>query len=581
MNLSKRSGFGILLVFVCVILLIIFASGAGQSFFSSQVINHTHRAGIGNNCRYLAECACEEAFFRIEDGVNNSSSGIFTSFRTKVFGKGPATFDISLGSLKQVEDMVAAMPTAHQYAIDSVKAEVLFRQQIAGLSYETFGTIKVSAHVSSGFYRSLVRKVEIIRDFKMALISSPRPFCKASLFIGESHSFLKTTPNREIKDSYSGIGAIWRFFQETLETAEESAKKNTQADYSDLISEVKDAVSDIESAAGNMLVKKEADYPIPSMNQSGVPHYFGDVKGAGDNLITSPSQLAILTADSIPDLSKIDLFNNVEPFEVTRADTYQKYLDEKESYRDYLESKKNADASEADSIKEEIKKRLDKLKKLGVKTVKAAVSELKAHDEFQEILSEKSGSSYDLWWEFVISKLRLPDWKEKAFFHVKSVDELKEMINSSKDALTGNCNLSGIVYMDTADSVTFSNFSHRGKLIIVVPGDLSLESISVADENVDQLTFVSFGELSLDGNIQATVIMGYTGNGPRKLRLSGLRLTGSFISADGLLFTAGNFEGSLKYNEKINSGDTGENEIMNHYFVGISPQIRCRSVSRK
>jgi hypothetical protein len=567
--LSNRNGFGILLVFVGVILLIIFATGAGQSFFSSQVISHTHRAGIGNNCRYLAECVCTEAFFRIENNVNDSSKELYSQFREKVFGRGPASFDITVGSLKESEALLVSLPKAHEFSIDSVTARVEFRRPISSLSYEVLGTIRVCALVSSAFYPNLQRKTEILRDFKMALVSSPRPFCKASVFIGSSEGFLDDTdPNHDIKRSYSNIRLVWTQFNETIDKFREEGGEAESA-----IPDLEAALSEIEAAAGDMLVgtdgasaKSPYDWeklPEPPVGKV-APHYYGDANVEGIPLIVSPFELMILTDASELDLAEIDLQKVVVPLNKFRKEALDKYEEKIQYYKD------NNPSTES-----ELRDMYGELKDLGLVLVNAAVAVLKAHYDFQSLLSEKSGDSYDVWNKFVIGKLRLPEWKAKAFYTVSTIDELENLI------MTSGGTLSGIVYLDSSSPVTISNLNFQGKLILVVPSDLSLDTVGVVDETLDLLTIVSFGGVRLDGSIKATVVMGYTGDGPRDFECgSSTILTGSLIAAEGIKFMEGKLQGVVKYNKLINSGDTGVDEKNNHYFVAISPQIRAKNVKR-
>lgn len=554
------------------ILLIIFATGAGQSFFSTQVINHTHRAGIGNNCRYLAECVSTETFFRIEQEANDSSSNLYSQFREKVFGRGPAAFDITIGSLKESEALLASLPKAIKYSIDEVTAKVEFRRQITGLSYEAWGTIRVSALVSSAFYPNLQRRTELLRDFKMALVTSPRPFCKANVFIGSSEGFLnETDPNHEIKRSYGEIYYVWNDFDRLLTECQGNAMA------ADAAAKLEETLSEIESIAGDMLVGKSGtakapydliELPEPPVGKA-APHYYGDANVEGIPLITSPFELMVLTDAAELDLQAIDLQNIVVPLAETRRAAYSKYKERFDYHSENPPTNKLTAQADLEKVHEE-------LSQLGIATVKAAIPVLKAHYDFQELLSEKSGASYDVWNKFVLRKLRLAEWKAKAFYTVSSVDQLENLIKASGGSL------SGIVYLDSSAKVNFSNVNFKGKLIIVVPTDISLDSVGVADETLDHLTFVCFGEVRLDSDIKATVIMGYTGEGPKEFECGGsMTLTGSLIAAEGIKFMPGKLEGFVKYNELVNSGDTGVDEKNNHYFVAVSPQIRSKNVKRK
>ena len=568
MTRSSKRGMGVLLVLVLVILLIIFFSGMGQTIFSSQVISHTQRASLGMTCQYVATSACEEAHYRIQEAVNKPGEQLFDEFRSKVYGAGPAPFSLNSLSLQHTAELIDSLSPGAGYALEKISSEVIFRRQLVNLTYETYGLIKVQAKVTASLLPNVQRTITTYRDFKVALLSPPRPFGKATIFLGSAEGILNWgSPNGQIRVPYLFIRRVWLYIDESIK----AAKKNDADDK--YIKKLEEAKTAVEKAAGQFLVGKSGSCsspydwksnPQPLKESEQGPHYFGDSAVKGDPEIQTPEELILIVppVDSF-DLSKLDLQEIIEPLEEKRvkaSDAFDKAI------KDFQDNP--PDESEAEQKFEEIKEK-------ALKAIEANKKVLEEYYTFQAAVSEKTGKSREVWLKhFVYKKLTLKDWEEKAFYTVTSADEL-ELLRETKP-------LSGIVYMDTTEPLDLSGMKHEGKLIIAVQGDLKLSDVGVADKSVDQLTFVCFGNVRLSGSITASIILGVTEGETKKFESDdSLELEGNLIASGALNFNRGDLKGTVKYDKTLDSGDTGDNEKSNHHFVAISPTLRFRGVSRQ
>ncbi len=569
MMTKGNRGMGVLLVLVLVILLIIFFSGMGQTIFSSQVINHTQRASLGLTCQYLATSACEEAHFQIQEKVNKPGEKLFEDFRSKVYGKGPAPFTIDFGGMPHISKVLDDLPQGAGYAIESITGEVLFRRQLVNMTYETYGLIKIQAKTSASLIRNVQRTVTTYRDFKVALISPPRPFGKAAIFLGSAEGVVPWgQPNAQMKNSYLAIRRIWVYIDEAIKAAEKEGAEDSD------IAPLKEAKEKIEKEAAQFLVGKTGSCtspydwkknPQPLKESEKGPHYFGDAAVKGDAEIQSPDELILVVppTDNF-DLADLDLLNKVKPLEEARSKANEAFDKATKEFSDNPPD----DKSEAEQ-------KLREIEKLAIAAIKENKKVLEAYYDFQVLMSEKTGKSRETWLKgFVYKKLTLPAWKEKAFYTATSLDDFK-MLRETKP-------LSGIVYMDTTEELDLSDMKHEGKLIVVIPGDVKLSDVGASDKSIDQLTFVCFGNVRLSGTITASIILGVSEGEPKKLETSdGLQIDGNLISGGPLNFNPGELKGTLKYDKTLDSGNTGNNENKNHHFVAISPTLRFKSVSRQ
>ena len=566
----QQKGVGLLLVLVLVILLIIFFTSIGQSIFSSQVLSQTQRAAIGLNCRYYSRSVLEEALWQLQRRANEPGDPLFEKFRSKVFGNGPASFEIEFEALQYSTRLINSFPSAHHYALDRLNGEVVFRRQINGLSYESYGLLKLEAVASAKKFSGITRRTTIYRDAKVALISPPRPFAKALVFLGSAEGIIPWgKPNAQIRQSYLSIRRIWVFVDEALKKARQESIEQEQ------LEPLIQAKREIEEAAGVLLLGEDGlscvnpydwkSNPMPLKENEGGPHYFGDSAVRGLAEIESSRELTLIVPPGdVFELGSLDLLSELKELEEAR-------IRANDAFDTACESFSNSPPSE----ESEMKRRLEELKDLAIESIEANRKVLDRYFDFQIKMSEKTGKSRKRWLEdFVYKKLTMMAWRKKAFYIATSISDFEVLTKRVQP-------LSGIVWVENDEKLILNDWKHRGKLIVAVKGKLSLNNVGVENERLDQLTFVCFDDLEVKGRITASLILGLSNERIEFKTHENFTLKGNLISAGPLSFDNGQLHGAIEYDESLDSGHTGSSEKLNHHFVAISPVIDAKVLSRQ
>ncbi len=199
---QDRRGMGILAL-VVVVLLIIFAMGLAQSFFSTQVTDISHREVVGRQCVQIAESAIEEALWKVQGRANTPGSELFDSFRSPVFRGQSGTFPIKLGAASLTQQIIVDL---NGYELDEIEASVICRKQATYLEYESCGLIRLVAAAKSDLFstnfRDFRRTVEVLVDFRVVKITPPRPFDRMTIVVRDCGS-LVSLGNDEIRACYN------------------------------------------------------------------------------------------------------------------------------------------------------------------------------------------------------------------------------------------------------------------------------------------------------------------------------------------------------------------------------------------
>ncbi len=545
---AERRGVGALIIIVLILVMVITVMGLSQSFFSSHIVDKAMRSSAGNTALALAESAVQETLLAIQWEVNKPGSSYYEGFRRPVsMSTGDDGFAMMVAGQPATQhplpatNRLLALPAFAGYKLESVSAEVLFRRPVAGMAYETSGLLRVAAKVSSDRPVSVVRGVEVYKDYKQVLVCPPRPFDQVSFFLNQPEGLLGTSAseaNERITRSYERIKRIPDDLAKMLEKAKEQASQRGGSVPQEL---------DERIAQVNQRLKPWIPPSIdnPPADESAFAHKFKE-------------PLLLLTTADVPKLEELVLLPALQAnWELLKAAEDQIEKTEKELDGFEVSAVEGTDLG-LRAIRE--------YEDLGVRNHER----IELYRKFQARFFEKSGNAFQLWQEAYLPKLQADRWKLRATYEVdsqKAFDELWSRLGNR---------INGIVYATGPIKVPAA---WRGKAVLVATQAIDLPDVTIADKTRDQLTVVGFKQLKVEGGkCDAALVIAPSG----ELLLGGpVQFSGELVFA-GELRRPETLKGSLQRSRYLFSGNSEDAQPkLDHLLVAISPQVRFRGVVRR
>ncbi|MBI4870874.1 MAG: DUF2975 domain-containing protein [Candidatus Riflebacteria bacterium] len=542
---ALRRGIGALIAIVLILVAVMTVMGISQSFFSTHVVDKAMRSSAGNVALALAESAVQELLLAVQWEVNRPGEAYYEGLRRPVQGAGDGGFtlmsanppgpDVPLPAVRRL----SSMPAYSGFQIDSILAEVSFRRPLGGLTYETEGLLRVGAKVSSQRHSSVVRGVDVYRDFKVVLVSPPRPFDQLSFFLFQVDPLLGTSAGEANDRIVRAYDQLRRMVEELLpKLIEQAQKAGSEA-------------AEVESRANQALSKLKPWVPPsidnPPTDEVAFAHKFKE-------------PLLLIAVQDLPRLEEIYLTPaiqaNRDAIKAAEAD---------------LEKKKQAAESAANGTdvaagKQAALDLIASIEALGGRYHERT----ELYRKFQQQFYEKSGNAYRLWQSNFIPKLDKARWQRKATYVVDSQTAFDELW-----ARLGN-RLNGIVYAGCALRLPSA---WKGKAVIAATQAVGLPDLTIQDRTKDQLTVIGFSEIVVEGSkCDAAIIVAPGGD----LRQSGaVKYYGQLVFA-GELKRPEQLKGSIERNRYLFSGNSEDPKPkLDHLMVAVSPQVRLRGVYRR
>lgn len=208
---AQRNGFGLILAITTLFLLTWGVVGVAQLTFSGQVTDSVQATTVGNLAVAFAESAIEEAFHQVSRRLNQPGDPLYTSFREdyRSVSQARKKFQVSpslcLGVFER-DPLFAGF----ELAGNTVEVQLLSQRALTSLSYELKGTLAFTARVRHPASR-VARTVSETRGFKVALVSTPRPFDQVTWLLRKPSRLFETFPeeaNTLIDRSLATVGEL-------------------------------------------------------------------------------------------------------------------------------------------------------------------------------------------------------------------------------------------------------------------------------------------------------------------------------------------------------------------------------------
>ncbi len=537
-----RNGSGLLITLVLILLVVLLTLGIHGYRLSGRVSRDLAVNIKGERAIFMAESAIEDALFEVSLQVNRPDSALFTRFRDQSAGLG--SFEKTI-AVPRFEDVLESSNSKIKLQEGGVRMQVVYQAPFTDLPYEKYGVVRFQAQLSDtlGFGRKLKRRVESFREFKMVLVSPPRPFDQASFFVQDCTGYI--TPdfeNKNIKDSRAdlkkAIPDLRKYYHDYIE-----AEFRTYEDHVN--------IDEFHALIDN-----------PPLNPS-----MPDVKLYGSEI------LAYSRKPSIPRLEELNLPAKI--LEINQK-IIQGAADVKQAATSLDHAINQAlDALDQSLVESSVKPAMRRFARLTHELSNLHVQRLSIYEDFQALVRTVSGSAYQHIAGFYY-KYNQDEWRKKAF-HV--LEETQD-INQAMDQFLEQFNpANGVLFVENpTQTLVLENRQIPGKLIIVTSGAIKLSNLEPLDPNRHLLSVVSYGRLSATGRVVAALSpMGEFLVPGGVFQLKGNLVLRQVIKPDQL-------RGALEFDPEIFSGTTTSasdaKAKKSHYYLGFSPLPLALNLNR-
>lgn len=549
-RIRSRRGMGLVVILVVVLLGGLAVIGLANYKFVEQTTLDVGTSVSGDKALFLAQSAVEEAIHIASLQVNDPSQWLFENIRSQSITE---AFDWQIEVPQLMQLLIpGSSKNRLQFALtdNNVKAKVMFQNSFETMLYEKYGTIEFSAEVSTkvGFGRKLFRKYRELIGFRMQLISAPRPYDQATIYVHKIDGWIKPVLfNGLVQDS-------------------ENELNNKIPDIRKKWHDQIDSVKNLASKAGINLQEFHDALDNPPL------------KSVPPGFTAFPNPMVALSVTKI--IPKLEDLNLAPPLNQLNEELRRKKEEvqekENELERQIDNAKGITDKGEANRAKDEI---LEATKELG--KVTGEFSELNAQRillfvDFQKLVrsfGEPYRTNID---KFYIKFETAEQWSNKASY---LLDESGGLQQNFDKLLKKMKVLNGVMYVrNDNESLKLKNMRIRGKLLIVTQGDVEVEGLTPEDETKDIVSVISFGKMRASGSIKASLMPQGEFQVTNPLDLQG-NLIFDKISDPGQL------KGKLQYDERIFSGTTTATSDANakkvYYYVGFSPMPIGHDIQRQ
>lgn len=527
---SPRRGAGAVLIIVAAILTLLGVFAFGLGFQSRGMTMQSGRANEEEQCEAYAQMALAEAAHYIRVRVNEPGTGIFDLFRKDA----PTSLWIPPDQLAFVGRELKLLKG---YSLGSgISVNVLRRAPVAieaeeRVPYEAVGVVRLSVAVDGPDRSGSDRTEEF--GFRSVLTAPPRPFDLCTFFMLRPDELLTR-------------GAVNGDPNGTIKYAVDTLKE-----YKRICTEIRDKLRDAISQAGpyadgirdladifDRLVTR--DWPAepwealpPDQNTLDVP--------AKVHLFDWP--ICVLSVAPQLDLGKLNLPEVVGP-RIRSVQTRNPRIQQASEAMNRAIQGQDLEGTKAQAevLTELIKEDCTDLQAV-----------LVAYKTFQDLLIEVGGEAReDL--EKRVRRISAPEQSWRAHYRFEGEGAAAQ----ASAFLARDPPPSGVVYVDDpAAPLTVRVSGLSGRLAIVSKGNMVVQRATVADTESDALVLIAYGDLEVEGELQAGIISWNGGYRPTGNSFTGSLILDTVVSTSPLDLI---FKGTLTRQTSLLSGPDGDPE---------------------
>lgn len=540
-NVVSKRGMGLVIIIVIVLLSGLAIIGLANYKFVERTTLDVGVSVTGDKALFYAQSAVEEAIHIASLQVNDPSSDLFKTIRSQA-QTGPFEINYPVPNLAAELGSVAGF----KYSLEggSVKSKVMFQNSFEKMIYEKYGTIEFVAEVSVkiGFGRKVYRKFRERIGFRMQLISAPRPYDQATVYVQDISGWIDP-------DGFNGQVSQ----SEDFMTTKIPSKRKEWKD------KINDAVDKANQAPANCGIDaQEFHDAIDTPALQGPPSGF----------MAFPNPMIALSVVPKLDLADLYLSDDLAIFKSTLFQKAKAVDDSEDNLKDAINSVDScSDKDKVLQATKEFATTTHELSEWHAKRIQYFIDFQKLVRSFGEPQRTKIGKFY----EKLDSNAK---WKNKATYIVREDGGLQSNFNKLRDKVS---TLNGVVYVENSSQKLKLSGSFKGKVIIVTQGDVEVENLSPADQTKDIVSVISYGKMRTSGNINASLMP------QAELQIVNVNLVGNLIF--NRIWQPDQLKGLLQYDPRIFSGTTSKGSDANakktYYYVAFSPMSIGSDIERK
>ncbi len=485
-NKIDRSGMGILIVLVAVLMLGVFITGFAQLTLADRVQRDGASLVDGERSRFAVQSALDEAAHEFSKQANEPANPLYLQLRSGRAFDGAVAVPVS------------AKLFADQGPLDGGSVKFEYRPVVTDDGPYMGGLVRFQVAAGSGWLRRDARRGTATREVRVAPVMPPHPFDDVTLLILSPFPGL-LDPGRANTD-----------LEENLRKSRELTA--ARASLTALVEQVRAHLAKAGPIGEkfNGAVSSVAERPLPQH-----PEYTHNVEDRF-HFIDASAVVASFEA-KIDDLQKLTVSSSeVEQMASEIERTSQPVAQCEKQLREALEKILKVDTSkieeayegdqtthaEADKVIEAVKKKLDEYRKFALEHANALLARSLRYTQFTDQLVEYTSNKAR---EVHTMATRLFDvenaWPGRASFRFNSSDELKRFVDGYTRRGEG---IRGIAYQAASSSpVDLGGLQFEGRLVVATPATVS--GSGGAASSTRSLTVVT-SKFELGGQCQASVV---------------------------------------------------------------------------
>ncbi len=490
----RKKGFGIIITIVLALLFILAAGVFVQGSFSNAVLRNTSKVVIGREAQRLAGDLLTKGHFHLARTFNSNalSGGLYY----RIIREKPKDFSTSIPlselgvakrQLLENEDFSVVdeclkvnvpkqLPTSHAWSND----------------YDRCGFVELKVtvrHEPTGVVRSVKRTYE----FTVSLPSVPRPLDRYTLLIAQGRKFAnsgKVTINRALSNATECLASTEATNIQLIEQYERAIKslrdEEAPGEFISIFEEIRNLCVECKSRLSKpVTLHKVGDGNKPERAVYLYPEF----------------DFSLVSKEKHLRLENLDIAGKTSSF-------WQEYLI---SNNEYLEANQVLNAAFEEMMKnfknksgspQAVKQKLSAAQKRWCQSAEelTALAEAFLLADIQPIQAvTKPLSSTDM--EQVnksLGTITPKDWYSRSTVFVKRHEELQQFLRR-KDGC------SGVFFSNSLAALTVDQ-KFSGRCVIVTKGDCHVKRATVRDKNRDTITIVSFGNLTIHGDVDGSIV---------------------------------------------------------------------------
>ena len=539
-NRFRRGGFGTLLTLVLVMLLVLAIIGLGHGTFSSSVSNMSKVAARSDLALDLANNAITEAHFYIAHGVNDPACFLYDKFRSEKSG-----FSFTLAK-EHLPYFIAELKRQSTFQLED-------KQVIVKVTQEPLSKLHPTEHCRQGAFSiavamthsqlALTRRVVNTFDWKLVKLGPPRPLDDSTLFIANASPMVTTAldANDSMDKCIKRLGELLGLVKRARDAfTDMKSKVAGKPGAGSVVSQLEEAIQNCQ----NM----EKDWPDIKVGS-------GDTKSQTNVLHHFPTvEFSLVSRDKEIDLDDFNLPRLVRQ----RALAIE--LKEKEqgaAWDAYVKAFQ-------DQNREAMRLFQDWATKVSTLADEYKGLLIDDYKDWQDTFTEVAGKEREALLP-VIASFKKKDMVRHITMAVFEGDahgngDLRSVQQKFDDLLARGPALSGFLFVNNGKSELHIDMTFKGRLTIATLGDVVIKRALVDDVGRDTITIISYGRMSVEGNVAGTLIA--CGS---LIMDDGVKIDGSLLvhKPDYLAIPANKvFAGQLTRDERLVAGPQNDDGTM-------------------